>query len=219
ALEQDEGEKAPLTDARKGRARGPARRKPAASPSAAEEAKTAVSKLELVEPWTVWQISSENNGSLEVPHATKASVAEAIQVPTSTSEPHTVDEPSDAPSTLNVPDVTLAEVLEAEGPPSKEDGSKPVEDIAENDISIHISPADRKDSNLGRVPAGSSKTTEIPADLTETEVSTGEISSTEDAAADDPAKPGASEMFVNEERSTVLLANESGATETKVENV
>lgn len=218
ALEQDEGEKAPLTDARKGRARGPARRKPAASPSAAEEAKATVSKLELVKPWTVWQISSENNGSLEVPHATKASVAEAIQAPTSMSEPHAVDEPPDAPSTSNAPDVTLAEGLEAEGPPGKEDVSKPVEEIAGNDMSMHISSADRKDSNIGRVPASSSKTTETPADLTETEVSTGEKTSTEDATADEPVKPAASEMPVNEERSTLPLADESGAIETKVEN-
>ena len=73
---EEEDEKAPLADARKGRARGPARRKPAASPAAADSNATAVSestnkpepaKWATQEPWTVWTIGPD--GSVDVPHA------------------------------------------------------------------------------------------------------------------------------------------------------
>ena len=62
-----EEEKAPLADARKGRAKGPARRKPV-SPAAAgtegQEAKTTVRNWSIQEPWTVWQ----HDGNLKVGH-------------------------------------------------------------------------------------------------------------------------------------------------------
>lgn len=65
-------EKAPLADARKGRARGPARRKPAA-PSASiaddlkQEETTTKDKCSIQEPWTVWQ--TRDNGTLSVGQA------------------------------------------------------------------------------------------------------------------------------------------------------
>lgn len=78
ALEEEE-EKAPLADARKGRARGPARRKPAASPAGQEASIAATSeqhdrsepiKWAIQEPWVVWTIGSD--GSLDVAHAVSA---------------------------------------------------------------------------------------------------------------------------------------------------
>ena len=70
--EEKEEEKAPLADARKGRARGPARRKPAASPAAgAESSKQLESKLNLAGPWILWQISTEDDGIVDAVHATK----------------------------------------------------------------------------------------------------------------------------------------------------
>ncbi|KAI9873210.1 MAG: hypothetical protein M1830_000708, partial [Pleopsidium flavum] len=73
-LDKEEGtEKAPLSDARKGRARGPLRRKPAASPSATAEETSATggSKFEIAAPRTVWQISM--SGDLTVASAEEAS--------------------------------------------------------------------------------------------------------------------------------------------------
>ena len=68
ALEEKEEEKAPLSDARKGRARGPARRKPAASPGAtAEPMKAVTSAFSMIEPFTVWTIADD--GVLDVVHA------------------------------------------------------------------------------------------------------------------------------------------------------
>lgn len=72
-------EKAPLADARKGRARGPARRKPAA-PSASiaeksEEETTAKGKCSIQDPWTVWQ--TKEDGTLHVGKAINAAPPES----------------------------------------------------------------------------------------------------------------------------------------------
>ncbi|KAI9889535.1 MAG: hypothetical protein M1814_005229 [Vezdaea aestivalis] len=68
-----EEEAAPLSDSRKGRARGPPRRKPAASPSGAEEGRAEAvkpAKLELAEAATVWQVAEDGellvNGTEEM---------------------------------------------------------------------------------------------------------------------------------------------------------
>ena len=67
-VEEEEEEKAPLSDARKGRARGPARRKPGVSPSAvAEPAKAIAPQFSVVGPFTVWEIAAD--GALDVFHA------------------------------------------------------------------------------------------------------------------------------------------------------
>ncbi|KAH0541417.1 hypothetical protein FGG08_004107 [Glutinoglossum americanum] len=71
--EEQTAEKAPLSDARKGRARGPVRRKPAVSPSANSEEtndQRSPQKFDISVAFTVWQIaedgvvavSSEDNG-------------------------------------------------------------------------------------------------------------------------------------------------------------
>lgn len=84
SLEEEEG-KAPLADARKGRARGPARRKPAASPAGQETRTAATSeqydkpepiKWTLQEPWAVWAVGSD--GSLDVAHAVSAEKSSPI---------------------------------------------------------------------------------------------------------------------------------------------
>ena len=51
-----DSEKAPLVDARKGRARGPARRKPAVSPPSSTEAAPALTPLSFSTPTMIWQI-------------------------------------------------------------------------------------------------------------------------------------------------------------------
>ena len=72
-----EEEKAPLADARKSRARGPARRKPAAPATPVvdeiverldQESKLEYQQWSIQEPWTLWQ--TEDDGSINVIHAT-----------------------------------------------------------------------------------------------------------------------------------------------------
>lgn len=53
-------EKAPLADARKGRARGPARRKPAAS-SSSEKRLPSIPEIRIMDPWNVWELGVDGN--------------------------------------------------------------------------------------------------------------------------------------------------------------
>ncbi|MCJ1386843.1 hypothetical protein MMC17_009971 [Xylographa soralifera] len=64
-----EEDKVPLTDARKGRAKGPVRRKPAASPAAAKEVEPTAPKLEIAEPWTLWHVPPKGGDALIVMHS------------------------------------------------------------------------------------------------------------------------------------------------------
>ena len=67
-----EEEKAPLADARKSRARGPQRRQPAASPAAVrtdETPKVIDARFSILEPQTMWHISTDGNGALDAEHA------------------------------------------------------------------------------------------------------------------------------------------------------
>ncbi|KAI9832908.1 MAG: hypothetical protein M1819_003938 [Sarea resinae] len=69
----EEKERAPLSDARKGRARGPARRKPAAPSEAVEETKARpAGALEISLPRTIWRISSDGTVDVESSSATSA---------------------------------------------------------------------------------------------------------------------------------------------------
>ncbi|MCJ1473802.1 hypothetical protein MMC13_002453 [Lambiella insularis] len=115
--EEKEGEKAPLSDARKGRARGPVRRKPAASPAATEEDNPKTSKLEIAAPWTLWHVSPEGDGFLNVLDVTTSPVSN-----TSTELPreHASTDPIEAPT----------EIAEHSA------------DQADDPVSVHQAPAD-----------------------------------------------------------------------------
>lgn len=76
--DEAEAEKAPLADARKGRARGPPRRKPAAPsvPVAVDEEreeKPERGHWHIQEPWAVWQ--TNDHGAIRVVHLTSGSAA------------------------------------------------------------------------------------------------------------------------------------------------
>ena len=71
-----EEEKAPLTDARKGRAKGPLRRKPAVSAAGMEDLKQTSSKMEMVEPWTIWHIPPERDDGLIIMHGKELGTAD-----------------------------------------------------------------------------------------------------------------------------------------------
>ena len=69
STKEEEEDKAPLSDARKGRARGPARRKPATSPTPAGTTPTSAAahhKLSFSNAWKVWSIDSSRPNSVEV---------------------------------------------------------------------------------------------------------------------------------------------------------
>ncbi|EED19175.1 conserved hypothetical protein [Talaromyces stipitatus ATCC 10500] len=64
--EETPEEKAPLADARKGRARGPARRKPAAS-SASEKRLPSIPEIRIMDPWNVWELGVDGNLTVGLP--------------------------------------------------------------------------------------------------------------------------------------------------------
>jgi hypothetical protein len=91
--EEEEKEKTPLVDARKGRARGPARRAPAKSPTPASAMMTETpSTLAFSMPLTLWQIDPDEDSLLvtshhddvESPLSTKAAQSETPTLATNT---------------------------------------------------------------------------------------------------------------------------------------
>lgn len=148
--EDKEEEKAPLADARKGRAKGPARRKPAASPAATEAASSTESKLEIVQPWTMWQISDEGDGALEVISAAKLTKADE------TTESSALEqEPASEKSLAN------PETPEESGPPqvaqSTSSDSLPASEEAETTSAV----AETSEKNIS-----TDSSSEAPAKLT-----------------------------------------------------
>ena len=82
--DEKEEEKAPLTDARKGRAKGPTRRKPAASPAAQETSQPSAAKLEIVAPWTLWHIPNDGDMTVHAVHAARFTKARELAEPSAT---------------------------------------------------------------------------------------------------------------------------------------
>ena len=79
---EKEEEKPVLTDARKGRAKGPARRKPAATSASAQPVtadtkdrvdETGMRRWAIQEPWVVWQLDEDGAVSVELPQSSSSS--------------------------------------------------------------------------------------------------------------------------------------------------
>ncbi|KAI9824794.1 MAG: hypothetical protein M1832_001622 [Thelocarpon impressellum] len=116
-----EKEVTPLTDARKGRARGPARRRPAASPSGGAEATPTLSgthgKLELSSAILVWRILDD--GDVEVAaQLTKAPEPEATKAPDGKASPLATNMAGE-----RIDEVTVPDGQEDQGPDTKAERS------------------------------------------------------------------------------------------------
>lgn len=124
-------EKKPLSDARKGRARGPARRKPAVTKAAlqpAQAAGPAVPEIKLVDAWSAWHVGNDGllvvgekgpktaDKAIETPReevfnstaaaeilARKESAPEPASEPTSESTPEQTPEPVEPATSTEVP--------------------------------------------------------------------------------------------------------------------
>ena len=143
-----EEDKAPLADARKGRAKGPARRKPvppAAAGTESQEAKTTVRNWSIQEPWTVWQ----HDGNLKVGHeSSQAPKAEPMpleesskpaQPSASSLQPETSEEAKDMAQAKQA----VEESLSAKEPLSQEKIDPPLEavDALKDTSSLSSSPS------------------------------------------------------------------------------
>ncbi|KAJ6785640.1 hypothetical protein PWT90_04788 [Aphanocladium album] len=138
-----EKEKAPLSDARKGRARGPQRRAPAKAVSPAKEPTASV--LTISQPQTLWSINPEDG--IVVTEEAK----EATTEPSKTMSPGSVKETDKTTSTQSSNDMgsplTKEPSKEAAPSPSKEESSPVVttaEDVpvGEPDVTAQTNPAE-----------------------------------------------------------------------------
>lgn len=138
-----EGEQAPLADARKGRARGPTRRKPVAPATGATAASAeiggggAARKWHIQEPWTVWQ----HDGTLKVGHnrpSAPKTEAMALEGPSQT------DGAEDAKDTHQA-NATVEESLMATHPSSEGKPKAPEADL--------LSPAEEVPNPLSKRPS------------------------------------------------------------------
>lgn len=106
-----EAPKGPLKDARKGRARGPVRRKPAVSSQTEEVAKLESSptfNVTLVEPWSLWSMSPD--GVLTLPREDK----KMIEKPSKTEQPIEFGNAESTESNLT-PEKSAIEEITVEG--------------------------------------------------------------------------------------------------------
>lgn len=136
-----EEEKAPLADARKGRAKGPARRKPVPSVAAGtetQEAKTTVRNWSIQEPWTVWQhdgILKVGNETSQTPKAEPMPLEEPskpVQASASDLQPEALEHANDMAQAKQAVEESLA----AKEPLSQEKVNAPLEGVeASKDIS------------------------------------------------------------------------------------
>jgi hypothetical protein len=115
--QEEEKEKAPLADARKGRARGPARRAPAKSPAPADTTPAAPG-FSFSSPITTWHINPDEGVLSLTSHKSEAPVVEAkaVKSEASTTATATAAEPVHAPS----PIVSDEPAIEAEAEADEE---------------------------------------------------------------------------------------------------
>lgn len=79
-------EKAPLADARKGRARGPARRKPAPS-SSSETRLPSIPEIRIMDAWNVWELGVDGNLTVGLPEKKQPIVEVKPQAPDVDADP------------------------------------------------------------------------------------------------------------------------------------
>ncbi|WEW55111.1 hypothetical protein PRK78_000539 [Emydomyces testavorans] len=110
AEENAEAPKGPLSDARKGRARGPARRKPAVSPSPEDTCKAElpqVPQVTLIEPWNIWSMGPDGVLVLSQENKQRESFVRMESLPPESKEPSISEKPKvDKPNTAKSSEFT-----------------------------------------------------------------------------------------------------------------
>lgn len=114
--EETPAEKAPLSDARKGRARGPARRKPA--PAVTEHKLPSIPEIKIMDAWNVWEV--DMSGHLVVGAVAKATTTDTPQAaPTDTQAPtDTGEAPKDTQAPRDTQASTASDYSEGKMAPS-----------------------------------------------------------------------------------------------------
>lgn len=187
--EEQEGEKAPLADARKGRTRGPVRRKPAASPAATEDDKPKVSKLEIADPWTVWHVSPEGDGSLNVLHAAMPTKAKTS---TETPKEQTLPDSSKPPvepleHSTNKVNASVS-ILQSQHDSGQQETTGPRSLDSMDDSHVTITEDVYNTTDTAKNAASENEPTQSPPATTNVAVQPDVISRTMDTISDAPVK-------------------------------
>ena len=211
---EKEEEKAPLADARKGRAKGPARRKPAISPATmAEEPRSTKPKLAIAEPWTTWHIPSDGNLILKFVHAREASVAqESTTAETGpAAEVRTTEEPSHPQTGFSDSTEESSDHAEVHGEPTKpEMKSVEASHTASTSTGVGLDGAQDPEPTTHHVVAEPQPATHV-SESTDTAVQTGEKSIIMDKNSDAPVKFVAYEGGMAQQDGDVLVREQAEA--------
>lgn len=164
--EQPPAEKKPLSDACKGRARGPARRKPTTAAAATTSQLPAIPEVRIMDAWSVWEVTAD--GTLHVSGTTikpAAASAEADKEPAGESA---ATAPPPEPPVTTAADAEVTRSEEEEKPPAepaKPDVDTPAEEDKETKAAVEepalvsTSP-DTEEGTAAAAAAAASKDTE-----------------------------------------------------------
>ena len=136
-------EKQPLSDARKGRARGPARRKPAVEPVKSNVTRPAAPEIQITAAWNVWQINESGDLLVGDEKTTKQTESPISSEPAMAPDlaKNTAGEPVDptpeAPAEPEVVSPSLTKSPELE--------TKPTEELVTEEASPTVEPSDQKE--------------------------------------------------------------------------
>ncbi|KAM3554082.1 hypothetical protein MY1884_006328 [Beauveria asiatica] len=205
-----EKEKAPLSDARKGRARGPQRRAPAKAASPAKESPASV--LSVFQPQTVWSIDSEerlviteeSHEALEEPSKTGPEPAENLVKTTS----HESSKEAGSPQSKAVGKDSEPLVLNEASHDATSTAPAPTDDV---DVTAQTNPAEPTPAAQDSLPADLEQPATKPAIQAVDEVN-------QDIASATVSSPEAEEKSVLETRHHGA-AHESPATEQDIGEV
>lgn len=152
-------EKGPLSDARKGRARGPARRKPPVARAAAPEqeakpAATEAPEIKLVDPWNVWHIAENGavavqegmaESSKAVSGGSSSGPAVAAEMTSATEASREPEKPASSKDEVGreAPDVAP---VAAEATSPREATREAEQPASSKDEVVHEAPGEQKDS-------------------------------------------------------------------------
>ncbi|KAE8390488.1 altered inheritance of mitochondria protein 21 [Aspergillus alliaceus] len=174
-VEEAPAEKAPLSDARKGRARGPARRRPAADNTGAKL--PTIPEVRITETWNVWQVGED--GNLIVGKKNSVDQKKVAAPDTTSSEDSTMAPPIAKNTAGESADPQPTASPEEDPAPSS--GSTPAETqptFTETTHSVTSSP-DGQGPTV--VPTAKQDEPEVPSEAVSTEVEAGKKPSTSSA--------------------------------------
>ena len=176
-LEAEE-EKIPLTDARKGRAKGPMKRKPVAPVAdAVTESEPKVPKWTICPPATVWQTDAKGAVTLATPTAVEMPAKPALKKEVSTAESLSAEKPGSEESLANTEEMQQAKLAVEQSihatHPLKQDKITTPETVA--DLPSPIAEPERNPLSIAaNSPVVDSPTTGPPSTSLDSQTQTGE---------------------------------------------